>query len=271
MPLAEKIYSSEEKYKSPLEDFFYKVFPSGYLPSHNLDHHKRVWKNAKILLNSLQGEGFAFSQKDIDNLIIACYLHDSGMAVDRSPSHGSESRKLAEQFLNKMNISPYEFSDALSSIENHDNKDYTFHSRPEELLAILSVSDDLDAFSYIGIYRYLEIYIERDLPLNEIGRIVCDNAVNRFRNFVSTYRMLKDLISDQTKKYEILNFFFEEYDKQAAYYKFDNQSISGYCGIAEIIKEKLTKHEPINQGFLAVTEFKDPLIQWFFTELKNEI
>jgi hypothetical protein len=31
------------------------------------------------------------------------------------------------------------------------------------MLTILSVADDLDAFGYIGIYRYIEIYLERGI------------------------------------------------------------------------------------------------------------
>ncbi len=271
MPLAEQIFSSDEKYKAPLEMFFCRVFKSFYLPSHDLNHHKRVWKNAEKILYSLHEKGLNFSQKDIDNLIIACYLHDSGMVVDKGPSHGSESRKLCEQFLTELKLSSDEFIDALTSIENHDNKGYRLISRPEEPCAILSVSDDIDAFGFIGIYRYLEIYIERDLPLIEIGRLVCENSSNRFRNFITTYRMLPELIAEQTIRYNTLNSFFEAYDKQAAYYKFDRQAISGHCGVAEIIKERITKSEPINQSFLTAREYNDPLIEWYFTELENEL
>ena len=38
-----------------------------------------------------------------------------------------------------------------------------------DLLTILSVSDDLDAFGYIGIYRYTEIYLTRGIDPEKIG------------------------------------------------------------------------------------------------------
>ena len=34
-------------------------------------------------------------------------------------------------------------------------------SKPNELLTILSVADDLDAFGFSGIFRYSEIYLIR--------------------------------------------------------------------------------------------------------------
>ena len=37
------------------------------------------------------------------------------------------------------------------------------------LLTILSVADDLDAFGFIGIYRYSEIYLTRGIDPEKIG------------------------------------------------------------------------------------------------------
>jgi len=53
MLLPEKIESSETKYKSKLEEFFIEIYDVLLLPSHGIDHHKRVWYYAVEILNQL--------------------------------------------------------------------------------------------------------------------------------------------------------------------------------------------------------------------------
>ena len=56
--------------------------------------------------------------------------------------------------------------------------------QPEnDLLNILSVADDLDAFGYTGIYRYSEIYLTRGISPKEIGNLIRENASRRYHNF----------------------------------------------------------------------------------------
>jgi HD superfamily phosphodiesterase len=124
MLLPEKIAASEMKYKRLLEEFFRVTFDTSFLPSHGIDHHGRVWHYAKEILHSLNDHGFEIDQSLTHKLIIACFLHDSGMAVDPGFRHGIEGRKLCTDFLSENNLSEFEFSDVLHAIENHDNKEY---------------------------------------------------------------------------------------------------------------------------------------------------
>jgi HD superfamily phosphodiesterase len=271
MPPQDKIASSEEKYKIILEAFFNRIFFKIYLPSHDIGHHSRVWQYAKELLRHLYNQSIYFNQEFIDSLIIACYLHDTGMSADPGPRHGLESRRICEKFLSENDLPLSEFENLLFAVENHDNKDYKVISRSDELITILSVADDLDAFGYIGIYRYLEIYIARQRPLNELGIIINENCLNRFRNFIATYRFHDEFIERHTKRFAILSSFFDSYNTQAHHYKFDNQLIAGHCGIAEIISENL-KHKNPDFPYPALTSsFQDPVVQWFFSELNYEM
>jgi hypothetical protein len=271
MPVAEKIYSSEVKHKLLLEQYFCNVFPFSYLPSHDLDHHKRVWNNAKKLLHHLTLHGYSFSQTFTDNLIVACYLHDSGLVVNQGPDHGLEGRILCEEFLRKNNLIPDDYLEALKAIENHDNKEYRIITRPDEMLAILSVSDDMDAFGFAGIYRYIEIYLQRKVPLHELCNLISENATDRFRNLIVNYRMLDEFLEWEIKRYEILKSFCDEYNNQASSYNFGSNEIRGYCGIAEIINKSIAEHIPLFKAFSTGGKEYDSVIMWYFNELKIEL
>lgn len=271
MLLSEKIASSEMRYKYLLEEFFMKVFDISVLPSHGIDHHRRVWEYAKTILHQLNDYGFKIDEPLTDKLIIACFLHDSGMSVDPGPRHGIEGRRVCGKFLSENDLSPNLFSDVLQAIEQHDNKDYTFTNQPEDLLTILSVADDLDAFGFIGIYRYLEIYITRGTVMQDIGLRVIENSETRFQNFLRTYGFMSELIEKQTRRYSILLSFFNSYEQQVTSYKFDNKSVCGHCGVAEIIENILKKRPPDANVTLDEIDYPDPVIQWYFAELDHEL
>jgi len=267
MPLSDKIASSEAKFKGILEEYFLKIYDVSYLPSHGIDHHRRVWHYGKEILNHLDNQGLEFSQSFVDQLIISCFLHDSGMSVDQGFGHGAEGRKICENFLKENRFSSDVFSEALYVIENHDNKEYSFVNNPEDLITILSVADDLDAFGYIGIYRYLEIYIARKKPMMELGHLIADNCETRYQHLLRSYGFDSELVRKYTMRYETLSSFFSSYNQQVLHYIFNNQSISGYCGVAEIIGQKL---ENRNTG-LTINYNYDPVIQHFLSELEIEL
>jgi HD superfamily phosphodiesterase len=270
MLLSEKIASSEMRYKNLLEEFFMKVFDIAVLPSHGIDHHRRVWKYSKEILHQLNDHGVKIDESLTDKLIIACFLHDSGMSVDTGPRHGIEGKRVCEKFLAENNLSSDVFSDVLQAIEQHDNKEYTFTNHPGDLLTILSVADDLDAFGFIGIYRYLEIYITRGTAMHNIGHQIIENSKNRFQNFLRIYGFMSVLIEKHTKRYSIISSFFNSYEQQITSYKFDNKSISGHCGVAEIIDNILKNKQSDTIVKSHAIDYPDPLIQWYFAELDHE-
>ncbi len=271
MLLSEKISSSESKYLKILEEFFNTIFNTFLLPSHGIDHHKRVWYYAKEIMKDLDAHYFELDESLSDKLIIASFLHDSGMSIETGFRHGLESRKICERFLKERNLSTIEFTEVLDAVENHDNKEYTGINKPGDLLTILSVADDLDAFGFTGIYRFIEIYLARNKPLNELGDLIIDNCETRFRNFLKTYGSCTDLVEKHSKRYEIISSFFNCYNQQVPFYKFDNQATAGYCGVAEIISQRLSSVHLNTRFIRSVIDYPDPVIQWFFGELNNEL
>jgi HD superfamily phosphodiesterase len=270
MLLSEKISSSESKYLKILEDFFNRIFDASFLPSHGISHHRRVWHYVKEIIQDPDVHDFEPDENFTDKLIIASFLHDSGMSVDRGIRHGAESRNFCEKFLIELDLSILKFYDVLDAVENHDNKNYTSINQPWDLLTILSVADDLDAFGFIGIYRYLEIYISRNIQLNELGELITGNIEARFQNFLRTYGSCKDLIEKHSKRYEVIDSFFNLYNQQVPFHRFDDQAVTGYCGVAEIIRERLNNGPSDKRFVTSPVNFPDPVIQWFFNELNNE-
>jgi HD superfamily phosphodiesterase len=271
MFLSEKIASSETKYKKILEEFFRGIFDISFIPSHGIDHHRRVWHYTKEILDQLADQDVEIDQAFTDKLIITCFLHDSGMTVDQGFRHGTDGRRICERFLSENNLYTDEFSDVLHAIENHDNKDYTGINKPGELLTILSVADDLDALGFIGIYRYLEIYIARKKPLQELGYLIIENSENRFQHFLRTYGFYRALVGKHAKRYDIINSFFNSYNDQVSFYKFDNQLAAGHCGVAEIVMQMLKNNQPSPDINSLASDYTDPVVQWFFAELNIEL
>lgn len=215
MNLGESIRSAEKEYLQTLEDFFTETWGNTRLSSHDMDHHRRVWSYAKELLEVMNSHGETFYPEFPGKLLIACYMHDLGMSVGTEIRHGIHSMELCRLFLKKNNLDESVYRDLLDAVEHHDNKEYgTNESVKNEILRILSAADDLDAFGYIGIYRYIEIYLARGIRPELIGFEIKRNARKRFQNFRLNFGVYTELISKYRKKYLILNNFFTRYNKE---------------------------------------------------------
>ena len=272
MKLSEIIKSAENQYKQILEEFFISVYNEQSLSSHGIDHHRRVWNYSKEFLKLVSLKDTAHSLYFTSELIIACYMHDIGMSVDPGVKHGKHSRNLCIQFLNKNNLPETDYKDALEAIEYHDNKDYISNSFINDLLTILSVSDDLDAFGFTGIFRYSEIYLTRGIDPEKIGYLIRENAERRFNNFIKTFGSFIEIVEKHTNRYKILDNFFSKYNEQLPSYHFGTKQPSGYCGVVEII-HTLMKNSLQLKDFIAAPEkySKDLLIRCFFKELEKEL
>jgi HD superfamily phosphodiesterase len=199
------IVKASEKWETNILKYLIELYAENWMPSHDIDHHKRVWKNASefcTLIPVLLNENESFFEK----LIISCYFHDVGLLVNKGEYHGKDSRKICEIFLemNRKRIN-FDMEEILFAIENHDEKnDYSKIKNRNHLLEILTVADDLDAFGAIGVYRYIEIYLIRDVPPENIAERVLLNAFQRYENiqiFLSKYDVNK---VDYDTKFEIL-------------------------------------------------------------------
>jgi hypothetical protein len=204
------ILNSENKYLQVLEAFFRKKWGETKLWSHDLSHHKRVWNYAKELLQYM-GDA---DQHFIEKLLIACYIHDIGMAIDKGEKHGIHSRRICESFLEENKISTTDYADLLEAIENHDNKDYKGIQPDNRLLTFLTVADDLDAFGYTGILRYADIYLKRDVSITDLGRMVIENSGKRFRNFEEAFSDYPELVERHRTRYQALFRFYSGLDRQ---------------------------------------------------------
>jgi hypothetical protein len=271
MNLTDTSESAELKFKQILVDFFISVYDEKSLTSHGIEHHRRVWNYAKELTELTEVPDLKHDIINPRNLIIACYLHDIGMSVDPGLRHGHHSRDMCIRFLEMNHLEKSDFQDVLLAIEKHDNKEYKTSSGIIDLLTILSVADDLDAFGLTGVYRYSEIYLRRGIRPEEIGYKIMKNADGRFENFKNIFGFSEKLLQKHRMRYKTLINFFTEYNKQAGSYNFGSMNPYGYCGVIEVLSDDLQKNIPI----AAICHEKeiysnDQVIRCFFKELAAE-
>lgn len=272
MDLQRQIDSAEKKYKERLENFFTGVYGSSHLSSHGIDHHQRVWTYAKELFSLTNNSYIPADNSFCEKLIISCYLHDSGMSIDPGPRHGIQSRIICEQFLQQHCLPESEFKDLLDAVEKHDKKEYSGSDQPDELLKILSAADDLDAFGFIGIFRYLEIYLTRGISYRDIGSLIIVNISGRYNNFERTYGFNKELIEKHRRRYETVTYFFDNYIKQLTEYLFSTGNPAGFCGVAEIISYMIRQNLKLPELFTFVEKFhKEEGLSSYFNKLKKEL
>jgi HD superfamily phosphodiesterase len=272
MNLTVAIESAELRFKQILEEFFVSVYDEKYLYSHGIEHHRRVWSYTKELLNQINGQKTADISQLSSKLIIACYLHDVGMSVETGVRHGKHSMDLCVQFLTKNYLQVNDYQDVLVAIENHDRKDYSENKRVNDLLTILSAADDLDAFGFTGIFRFIEIYLIRGINPYEFGNMIKENACKRFNKFVLTFGSAYELVKKHKKRYEILDNFFNEYNDQMNSYQFGGPHPSGYCGVVEVILKLQNNTTGIKDIYQKPEKYlHDPVILWFFEELASEL
>jgi HD superfamily phosphodiesterase len=272
MNLTAFIESAESRFKQILEDFFVSVYDEKNLYSHGIDHHRRVWNYAKELLTTRLIQSKLRPACDPSKLIIVCYLHDIGMSVEPGPRHGFKSRELCIQFLNKYKLSEYDYEDVLDTIMNHDNKDYTSDRRTNDLLKVLSVADDLDAFGFTGIYRYSEIYLTRGVNPHQLGLLVLENAEKRFKNFEDIYGVQNFYVKFHRKRYEILCNFFRQYNEQADSCNFITDAPESYCGVIKLFMLLIKNKMAIKDLFTEAGKYQDDIVIGpFINGLKSEL
>ena len=266
------IYSAEDQLRQILEEYFVTVYDTEFLSSHGLDHHRRVWFNARELLTSLDENHISPEALNPCELIVACYLHDIGMAVDHGIKHGRLSREICIRFLSYYHLNESEFSQALSAIEFHDDKEYRTKSAGYDLLKILSVADDLDAFGLTGVFRYAEIYLARGINPAELGRRVIDNARIRFENFTASFAFSEKLIQKHNRRYNDLLTFFNKFNEEAESYLFGGENPAGYCGVIDIFISMIHEKKSLKEILNRKEQFAgDDVMNTFFNRLSMEL
>jgi hypothetical protein len=190
------IKETEAKLLSYLEEELKEVFKDTWLPSHGIEHHKRVWRFSRRLLSGFSQKGHSFSKDFVEALLVASLMHDTGLTKTLSVEHGEKSALLAEDFLTKYSQWNNTLTEEmLQAIIQHDNKNYLVAEKSPvfpDLYTLLTVADDLDAFGAVGLYRYIEIYHLRNFKLSDMLPAIKDNLNQR-------YNLVKRIIATEGK------------------------------------------------------------------------
>lgn len=272
MSLEVIIKSAEQKFKQNLEDFFLKTWHNTVLISHDIDHHRRVWHYVKELLAETDGSYLLKDPIFAEKLIIAAYMHDIGMSVDPGIKHGMSGSLICRKFFIEKKLDGTKYESVISAIENHDNKEYIHSSPRGEILTILSVADDLDAFGHIGILRYLEIYLIRGVSPDKIGYTIRENARSRFMNFQDVFGNNPVLFEKHKQRFIILDNFFKSYNQELGGFNTSKVNQSGYFGLIEFFSEMMRGKGGL-ENIISVTQRSsiDPLIGDFLARLNKEL
>ena len=274
--LLERINSSEQKWLKPLYKHSKSLFEKTHLPSHDAEHHLRVWLYCRGLIIELHKAGIKTTHDTIDKAIVACFFHDAGLTLDVGEQHGFLGRKICEDFLkNNQDLRVPDLEEVLDTIEKHDDKSkkeitpasqYTMKT----ILKLVSAADDLDALGYIGVFRYVEIYLKRGVPDNEIPKKVSTNLKNRFSNFLNTYSGLQKFSERQKIRYKETFDFFTDLD---AHFSQSSSIADSQLAVFNILKESLVEkklgiNETIEETLRTNTK---GYTLWYFSKLRNEL
>jgi len=219
------------------------LFQDNLLPSHDHTHHLRVWNLCKTLLREIATFNSRIDQSLVEGVLFAAFFHDLGMTTSTREDHGKlGGERFLMWFQDRGSTRPERFDEITKAIELHDRKDLqiykTFSSEASpEILGILSVADDLEALGIIGVYRYAEIYLKRDIPMEELGKRILANVRSRFEHLSEGCQLCRHLLEKYRQQYDELCHFFELYNLQLkAVSKIDAIS-SGPLGVINYIRK----------------------------------
>ncbi len=279
MHLEQQLKKSEEQWLTPAFEFLKTKFEKSPLPSHDHFHHLRVWKHGRKLLYELEKQDREIPYVFVESLLLACMFHDSGMVKEKGPEHGLISSEIFNEFLEKTNKQPADTSTVSLAIEQHDNKTYAFSGKlitdgEIMLLPALNISDDLDAFGNIGIYRYAEIYLLRGIPFEDLGLKIIANLSGRYGNFMANCSRLPEMIKTHSMRHHTTESFFRLYNLQIR--KMEDtgeQPESGPVSVVKHIYREVIKNaeniEVLTENIIKSTD--DKYVLSFFKDLKKEI
>ncbi|TVR72187.1 MAG: HD domain-containing protein [Marinilabiliales bacterium] len=212
------IKSAEELHLTTLYSYCMNLFKGQKLPSHDHDHHLRVWHYTKEMITMLPHGLREFNRNDIEQLMLAVFFHDTGLTVTLSEDHGSESAIILKRFLDRNRCAfPADTAMAVSAVEQHDKKEILETGESglvPGIPIIVSLCDDLDAYGPAGILRYAEIYLLRGITFAELPGKVLKNLDLRFRRFTQQNWMPVDLIAKHEKRYNYTRDFYETMAQQ---------------------------------------------------------
>ncbi len=271
------INRAEDTWLNPLYSNAESLFSNAKLPSHDHTHHQRVWNLCKSLLLEISRINSSMDQSLVEGVLVAAYFHDLGMVRSTRENHGRLGRELCDSWFKEKGIAlPHRFEEILEAIELHDNKEkgsYSIINRsdPPQILSLLSIADDLEAFGAIGIYRYAEIYLMRNITLTQLGDRILVNAESRFQNLQESCKMFQSIITLHQKEYAILRDFYESYNQQLQNETILEKVDLGHLGVINYIRTLGMEQHISPENFSGSLENEDTIVSTYFRTLKNEL
>lgn len=276
LPIDIWIVQAEKNWLHALYSHAEEVFQNTFLPSHDQSHHLRVWNISKQLLKEISTLHSFLTPAMVEGVLIASFFHDLGMVESTREDHGNLGMELCRSWFSENAYpAPSNFDRILEAIELHDRKEariYPAAGTPPGILGILSVADDLEALGLIGIYRYAEIYLCRGISLEHLGTRIRENAEHRFSN-LSSSPLAPGIIGEYEKQFHELTRFYAGYMQELQEVDQPEKSLDGHLGVINYIRTRgiSQKIHPEDLAKLAQEEEMDPVIQEYFSSLKNEL
>jgi HD superfamily phosphodiesterase len=265
----------ENKWLGLLHDYVQDLYLGVNIPSHDLQHHLRVWSHCKGIIRSLSLLNHDINESFIQEAIIACLFHDTGLIVDKSEKHGKESRLFCEKFLcHQTHIQERSIKAILDAVEFHDDKSLKVdsnlsNSREVDIVNIVSTSDDIDAFGMIGVFRYIEIYAIRGVDKHKLPNMVLENLSNRFQNLKYTFSYLCKVVDEQEVRYEKARSFFSRVQKAMLESNENDPAIQAY----DFIYDGFISHNfSFEQMYMKALSIESSIgFKSYFYDFKNEM
>jgi len=272
------ISEAEARWLDRLQSNATEAFSGTFLPSHDQEHHLRVWLLCKKILVEISGFN-TLTPDLVEGVMIAAWFHDLGMVQSMDESHGILGRKMFERFFRENKLPrPPRFMEIGEAIEKHDTKDASLYNAFVPglfpgVLNILSIADDLDALGHVGIYRYVEIYLHRNVPIRELGTSILRNANLRYRNICRSLANCPILLESTGKIFFTLEDFFNLFNQQMLAAKKPDKIFYGYVGLVNHIRKSSIDGEVRPQKFLEECEGQGygKIVHTYFKNLKNEL
>ncbi|MEN8229673.1 MAG: HD domain-containing protein [Bacteroidota bacterium] len=273
------ISHAEKNWLETLHNHAEDLFSTTFLPSHDHHHHRRVWNICRNLLREIATFNTLMDESLVEGVLIAACFHDLGMVHSTQEDHGHLGREICETYFKKSTIHPpSRFVEILSAIEQHDIKEKKIYSgiHPDTspgILDILSIADDLEALGVIGIYRYTEIYLKRNVTLHNLGIRILGNATARFKNISESCTNCPLLIREYHRQYSDLVSFFDSYNQQLLIERDPGEVYYGHIGVVNYIRTLSVEGETRPENFLRKVGVNNPgtIITNFFTSLHHEL
>lgn len=274
-----RIEEAEDQWLEKLKLFLQDLFNKTFLPSHDYSHHLRTWKAAKNILLEIAEFNALLSPDFIEAVLLASLFHDTGITETKGFKHGEKGEKIYLKYIEEnCDKEPAMHLKIASVIEMHDQKTTNFFipfhwDKTPDLLTLVSIADDMDALGTIGIYRYAEIYLHRNIPLKSLGMVLLDNVSTRYNNFSKASSLIPSLLKRTKPEYQEIISFYDNFNQQLLAVTDPLKEFSGHIGIVNYIRNFSVVGEIHPSDFLpALENFEvSKYVMDYFTKLKEEL